>query len=150
MAAGAITIPKRLRHPHQLVLHTREAYRDVKPDDDGRMRPRPREGVVRLIVSRGQLERALRALQAVFVEAERRGWEVRAAKKGYEPAGVAIVIRGHAYAISMSELHEREPMSPDDLARWRRANEWKLRWYPDTQPPEGRARAFTTARASPR
>jgi hypothetical protein len=37
--------------------------------------------------------------------------------------------------VSMNELHEREPMTPDDLARWRGANEWKLRWYPDTQPP---------------
>jgi hypothetical protein len=35
----------------------------------------------------------------------------------------------------MGELHERVPMSSDDLARWRRDNEWTLRWDPDRAPP---------------
>jgi hypothetical protein len=89
---SVISVPTELRRPHRLVLATRDAYRAVKPDDDGRMRPRPREGVVRLIVSPEQLPRALRVLQGIFVEAERRGWEVQAAKKNYDPAGVAILI----------------------------------------------------------
>jgi len=35
----------------------------------------------------------------------------------------------------MGELHERVPMTEEDLARWRRDNGWKLRWYPEREPP---------------
>jgi endonuclease YncB( thermonuclease family) len=73
------------------------------------MRPGPREGVAHLIVSKAALRRALLYLQAIFTEAERRGWEV-APSRGYEK-GVAIVIRGHPYPIAMHELHDRAPIA---------------------------------------
>jgi hypothetical protein len=44
-------------------------------------------------------------------------------------------VRGHHYLVSIQELHDRVPMLDEDLARWRRHNESKLRWYPDTKIP---------------
>jgi hypothetical protein len=98
------------------------------------MRPRAHPGVAHLIVSKDTLRRALLYLQAIFSEAERRGWAIEPSE-GYESTGVSIVVRGHAYPLSMHELHEREPMTPDDISRWRKAKEWRLRWNPELQPP---------------
>src|SRR5262249_52982848 len=123
-----------LRKPHPLVETTREFYLGVRPDEDGRMRPGPREGVAHLIVSKPALRRALLYLQAIFIDAERRGWEV-APSRGYE-MGVAIEIGGHSYPVAMHELHDRVPVTEADIARWRKKKEWQLRWNHDLRPPE--------------
>jgi hypothetical protein len=98
------------------------------------MRLRPRSGIARLIVSKSALKRALLLLQAIYIEAERRGYGV-APHSGYDVAGVALVIRGHHYPVSIHELHLREPMTSDDLARWRKEHEWRLRWGGTLSPP---------------
>jgi hypothetical protein len=85
---AAIPVPATLRKPNPLVKETRRFYAGVRPDDDGRMRPGPRAGVAHLIVSTPALRGALLYLQAIFAEAERRGWEVTSLR-GYEPSGVA-------------------------------------------------------------
>lgn len=58
---------------------------------------------------------------------------------GYGPAGVAICVRGHAYNVSIHELHERAPMTASDVAQWRRENYWKLQSTPDLEPPAVRS-----------
>jgi hypothetical protein len=101
------------------------------------MRPRPVEGVARLIVSKRGLRRALLVLQAVFVEAERRGWSV--GPDSWSPPGVAMVVRGHKYAVSVHELHDRVPMTVAEVESWRREHEWRLRWNPETRVPTVRS-----------
>lgn len=132
-----MVIPSQLRRPHPVVVRTREWYADVRPDEDGRMRPRPVAGVARLIVSKKGLRRALLVLQAVFAEAERRGWSVE--PDSWSPPGVAIEVRGHSYAVSVHELHERVPMTAADVESWRREHEWRLRWNPETKVPTQRS-----------
>lgn len=87
-----------------------------------------------MAVSKQAFRRALLYLQAIFTEAERRGWNVELSR-GYESTGVAIAVGGHSYPVSMHELHEREPMTDDDIARWRRSKEWELRRDPGLEPP---------------
>jgi len=48
----SVPVPETLRNPHPFVEATRRVYSDVQPDEDGRMRPGPREGIAHLIVSR--------------------------------------------------------------------------------------------------
>src|SRR5689334_18222543 len=62
---SVINVPQQLRNPHPLVAATRRFYEGVRPDEDGRMRPGPKEGVAHLIVSRATLGRALRVLEAI-------------------------------------------------------------------------------------
>jgi hypothetical protein len=133
--ADVITIPTQLRNPHPLLERTRRAYESAKPDTDGRIRPRPSEGVVRLIVSRAALRRSLLLLEGIFREAEKRGWEAKPVKGSFEPAGVAIVAGGHSYNISIHELHDRVPTDDAYRERWLKQNEWKVRFDPDLQPP---------------
>lgn len=97
------------------------------------MRPQPLDGVARLIVSPPQLHRSLLYLDAVIAEAERRSWTI---EPSHRPRGTAIVVRGHAYRFSIHELHDRVAMTEDDLRRWRADNEWKLRWHPESVPPQ--------------
>src|SRR5262249_6326725 len=95
----SVPVPTSLRRPHHFVEATRQYYAGVRPDDDGRMRPGPHEGVAHLIVSKPALRRALLYMQAIFGEAEQRGWEI-APSRGYESTGVAIVVRGHSYPVA--------------------------------------------------
>jgi len=66
------------------------------------------------------LRRALLIAQAIFKEAERRGYAVEAiADKGYGMhAGVAVVVRGHAYSIEITELQDRVRFTEEELADW--------------------------------
>jgi hypothetical protein len=131
---SAVSVPERLRNPHPLVEATRRFYERVKPDEDGRMRPGPKEGVAHLIVSRPALGRALRVLQAICLEAERRGYAVTPSR-GFESTGISILIGEHTYPFGLHELHDRVPVTEDDLARWRKKKEWRLRWEPNLKPP---------------
>lgn len=130
----SIPVPATLRNPHHLVVATQRYYSGVRPDEDGRLRPGPHEGVAHLIVSKSALRRALLYLQAILVEAERRGWHI-APSRGYESTGIAIVVRSHAYPISIREMHDRVPMTDADVVRWRKSREWQLRWQTDLEPP---------------
>src|SRR6188472_2866072 len=132
--AASVPVPTQLRRPHPFVAVTRRFYEAVTPDEDGRMRPGPREGVAHLIVSKRALHRALLYLQAIFAEAERRGWKV-VSSRGYESTGVSVEVRGHAYAIGFQELHDRVPLATNELERWRKQKEWQLRWNPGLKEP---------------
>lgn len=67
-------MPASLRNPHRFVAQTRDAK--VRAGVEGRVEIGPAEGVVRMSISKAQLRRALLILQALFAEAERRGYEV--------------------------------------------------------------------------
>jgi hypothetical protein len=89
-----------------------------------------------LKVSRDQLRRALIILQAIFAEADRRGWGVEPSEGGYgDKAGVGIRVRGHTYTVSITETTDRIQLTDDELERWNRENKWRLSW---TKPPTHR------------
>lgn len=107
--APTIAVPERLTRPHPIVTQLKElsaararASRYGHPALSG---PYPLRG---LDVSRQHLPRALRILQALLTEAERRGYEVRLHKESTGPR-VGIVIRGHECAVTVREK--------DDLLR---------------------------------
>jgi hypothetical protein len=136
----ASPIPTDLRRPHPLVVSTRNNYERARFEPDGRLRLRPKPGVVRLLVSKAELRRALLVLQGLFNEAERRGYEVRATEddRYREKAGVAIVAAGHAYTVSMMELTKPTPLTDAEIERWRKDNNYRLRWGTNLRPPSTR------------
>jgi hypothetical protein len=87
----SIGIPERLMRPHRYFVATREVAQGLKPESDYRLRLGPRRGIAHRRASRKELGRALRILQAIFTEAERRGHAVRAAESGYERSSRRIV-----------------------------------------------------------
>lgn len=72
-----IPVPRELRQPHPFVAATRLQARTALAQADGRLYIGPEPGVFRLRVSRNALGRALRVLQAICNEAERREWEIK-------------------------------------------------------------------------
>jgi hypothetical protein len=130
VAEPSIPIPIEFRRPHRFVSATRQAASGKRALEDGRLSVGGTEGVIRLTVTRDQLGRALLVAQAIFKEAERRGYLVESVKRdSYERhAGVAVVIRGHAYAIEIGELQDKVPLSPEELSDWDR-HEGKKHYY---------------------
>jgi hypothetical protein len=120
-----ISIPTELRRPHRLVAATRDAAVRLKPREDGRLEVGPRKGVAHLVVTRGELRRALLVLHAIAAEAIGSGYEIAAVDKdGYgHRAGVAVVIRDHAYTVEISEDLDRVPLSATELAAWHAHND---------------------------
>ena len=89
-----------------------------------------------LHVSREQLRRALLIGQALVAEAERRGYEIQPIEKSYNHrAGIALVVRGHAYAFEIVEMTDRLSMTEAELERWRRDNRYRLSYRPKLEPP---------------
>jgi hypothetical protein len=78
-----------------------------------------------MVVSRRQMHRTLVIVQAIFSEAERRGYSVEAVDSRYsEDTGVGIVIRGHAYPLTVEEETGRERLTHEEVERWRRDHYW--------------------------
>jgi len=125
--SAEVQVPPTLRRPHRFVATTRDAARGARTDEQGRLQLGGAEDVARIVVSRPQFHRALLILQALFAEAERRGFDVKVAKDSWNKAGfVAIIIRGHAYPVGISEMTDRVPMTDQELDRWRADNKWRL------------------------
>src|SRR5207249_4455510 len=136
MPVAEIAVPEQLRRPHRLVVATRDAFPGIKTDETGRLQIRPRAGVAYVYVSRDQLRRALLILQAILAQAERRGWQVEPTEGGDgEKAGVGVKLRGHTYAVSITEMTDRIPLTETELEGWNRENKWRLSW---TKPPTHR------------
>jgi hypothetical protein len=137
VAEPTIPIPSELRRPHPFITATRQAASGQRPHDDGRLGIGGREGVIWMTVTREQLRRALLVAQAIFKEAERRGYSIEAVKKSSygHHAGVAVVIRGHAYAIEIAELQDKVPMTPEELTDWDR-QEAKKHYFDWQKKPE--------------
>lgn len=55
-----------------------------------------------------------------------------------EAEGVAIVVDGgHRYRTEISEQTDRVPLTEEEVARWRRENEWRIKWD-NAEPPATR------------
>jgi hypothetical protein len=118
---------------------TQNAVSRATRREDGRLDVRRREGVVHMVVSRGQVRPALLLLRAVFGEAERRGYGVVPTKhESYgPPAGVAVEVRGHRYAVEVTQLTDRVALTAEDVEHWRRQEAKRFRFSSDAelQPP---------------
>jgi hypothetical protein len=138
-ADSAITVPASLRGAHPIVAATRDSTSGLKPGDDGRLDVGRKHGVVHLQVSREQLSRALRILQAIITEAERRGYELVDVDKSYDHAeGVGISLGDRAYSIKLYELRDSVPLTESEIKRWEREHEFALKFgslkRPSTRP----------------
>jgi hypothetical protein len=107
-----VPVPQRLTHPHPFVVRLRDVStpkRQPREPFDWRSGYRPvvlTDRLRPLDVSRASLLRALRIMQALISESERRGYVVR------EPTtsgirDVCVVIDGHSFAITISEKEEK-------------------------------------------
>ena len=125
--ASPVPVPVRLTRPHPFIATLREALRHAPRDEQNRLHPPPRAGLVRCAVSRDLANRTLRILQAIFVEAERRGYAVTDSIDLWNAfRGVAISVRGHAYPIAISELCNRDALTDEERAQWRQVNQSRL------------------------
>jgi hypothetical protein len=146
-----VEVPSALRRPHPYVTATRKSATGLRARDDGRLEIGPKSGVAHLLVSREQLHRALLVLQAVFTEARRCGYEIAASdKSGYgDRAGVAVVIRGHAYTIEISETVDRVPLTEAEINEWeQKYNVRRFAWGKEPKRPQTRGVANGKLRVS--
>jgi hypothetical protein len=113
-----ICVPERLVKPHPVVAALRAA-------------PGP------LQVSRLHQQRALRLLEALFREAERRGYKVSLADKRRDCVTV-VAVDGHSYPVKTKELTDRSPHVPTatELAEKARSEWTRIPEYDYT--PNGR------------
>jgi hypothetical protein len=127
MSSSPINVPEKLTRPHPFITATRRAATGLKAEEDGRITIGPQPGLIYMVLSRRFLPRALRIVQAVFSEAERRGWEVvsheRSSYDGH--AGAALLARGHTYPVEVHEPTETMPFTKQEIEEWRRKRE---RW----------------------
>jgi hypothetical protein len=130
-------VPSRLVRPHPYVVATRDAILLQRVEDDGRLRLRPRPGLVHMAVSRPQLRRALLYVQALIAAAGAQGLEVRPTphERYGDRRGVSFGRGAHFYPIQLVELTTRVPYTDAELARWIRDNDWRLKWRRDPTPP---------------
>lgn len=139
-----IPIPEQLRRPHRLVASTRDAAIGLRPLDDGRLRVGPAPGIFHLVVSRQLLPRALRIVQAICTESERRDWEVRAFEDPlrHQRPGASINIARHVYPIEVHEQTDTLPFTDEEIAEWRQ----RWRGDPSALPPPQLKRRQATGR----
>ncbi|WP_234444559.1 hypothetical protein [Streptomyces sp. NRRL F-525] len=123
-AVPAIDVPERLEHPHRLVRATRKALGRSQNVIDTRGAPE----VIPLYLSRALGDRALRIMHALLSEAENRGYTVETQtdlERGEAVHTLAIVIRGRAFPLVLTERTARVPHepSPQELRQQER-NPW--------------------------
>lgn len=136
-----IKVPKTLRGAHSVVQVTRERAVELKQNEDGRLDIGRAPGIAHLQVSRQQLNRALRILQAIIAEAERRGYAINPIEKSYNhAAGVAVSVRGQNYALSVYELRDKVPLTATEIAKWDRDHRWSSD-FQKSGPPKSRPSA---------
>ncbi|WP_251072470.1 hypothetical protein [Streptomyces sp. ISL-43] len=119
-----INVPDVLNRPHPLVRATRKALGRSRTMVDTRGAPE----VIPLLLSRPLVDRALRIMDALLTEAENRGYQVEAhteLHRGEPVHSVAVVIRGRAFPLSLTELTTKVPHepTPEEIRRQER-NRW--------------------------
>jgi hypothetical protein len=120
------TIAEDLRRAHPFIRATRSAARSLRPALDGRLVVGERPGVVRMVVSRDRLHRALVLAHGLVAGATRRGWGIEPYSKdryGYHP-GVAIVIGEHHYPMEVHEETRTLPFTQEEIEAWRNEYSW--------------------------
>lgn len=100
--ATPIPVPERLIRPHEIVARIKELSKPKpRPSGLGRLYTSSRD-LGGLDVSRPSLGRALRILQALITEAERRGYGAHLDDRTGDPR-VCITVKGHQFAVSIRE-----------------------------------------------
>jgi len=119
-----VDVPETLDRPHRLVRATRKALGRSQSVVDTRGRPE----VIPLYLSRPLADRALRIMHALFSEAESRGYTVETQtdlQRGEAVHTVAIVIRGRAFPLVLTERTAKVPHEPTPQElRQRDRNPW--------------------------
>lgn len=107
----AVDVPGTLDRPHRLVRATRKTLGRSQSMVDTRGKPE----VIPLYLSRPLADRALRIMHALLTEAENRGYAIETQtdlKHGEAVHTVAIVIRGRAFPLALSERTAKVPHEP--------------------------------------
>ncbi|WP_282700257.1 hypothetical protein [Streptomyces sp. CC219B] len=107
----AIEVPEVLERPHPLVRATRKAM----DRSQGTVDTRGTAEVIPLHVSRPLADRALRIMHAFLTEAESRGYSAEAQtdlERGEAVHTLAVVIRGHAFPVALTERTTKVPHEP--------------------------------------
>lgn len=141
-------IAEDLRGAHPLVRATQAASKGLRPGPDGRLTIGDRPGVLRMVVSREQLHRALVLAHSTIVGAKRRGWDIKPySKEHYGPhPGVAIVIRDHRYPVEVHEQARTLPFTEEEIDAWRNEYSWDRRDRANKMPPPQCKRKEPTGR----
>ncbi|MFE3856787.1 hypothetical protein ACFXPN_37340 [Streptomyces griseorubiginosus] len=106
-----VDVPETLDRPHRLVRATRKALGRSRSAVDTRSQPE----VIPLYLSRPLTDRALRIMHALFTEAESRDYTVETQtdlQRGESVHTVAIVIRGRAFPLALTERTAKVPHEP--------------------------------------
>lgn len=123
-----ISVPESLRSLHAVVKRTRDAMEGAQLDDHGRLRIEPRVGIARVLVSKDQLNRALRILQGVLTGAEAQGYSVVPAEDirgAYEAKpGVGLQIEGFVYPVEIVESTKQVALSDEEIEHWKNNHPW--------------------------
>lgn len=89
-----------LQEPHPLVKAAQKLLRKSKPDDRGLLQPPP-EPCLQILVSKAQLERALRIMDALVKACDARGFKVAIGESAGVPATLHLL--GEALPVSLEE-----------------------------------------------
>ncbi len=122
-----VPVPTRLPgRPHPIVTATREAATPTS----GWVNTRRKAGVAHISVARSSVPRALRLLQGLFAEAERRGYQTGTTGGDRTCAGgAAVVIGGHRFEVVLAEERRRVPHQLTAAEQSRPADyRWAPRW----------------------
>lgn len=138
-------IAENLRGTHAFIRATRAAAKGLRPGPDGRLTVGERPGVVRMVVSRDRLHRALLLAHSVTAGARHRGWNIEPySKVGHgHNLGVAITIREHQYPIEVHEETRTLPFTQEEIDAWRNEYSW-MNDRADKMPPPQRKRKEPT------
>lgn len=120
-----VPVPARLpARPHPIVAATREAATPAQ----GWVNTRRTPGVAHISVAKPSVPRALRLLQGLFAEAERRGYQTTTTSGDRTCAGgSAVVIDGHRLEVVLAE--ERTPV-PHQLTAAEQDRPAAYQWAP--------------------
>ncbi len=122
-----VPVPTRLpARPHPIVTATRDAATPVQ----GWVNTRRRAGVAHISVANSSLPRALRLLQGLLAEAERRGYPTTTTgRDGTCAGGLGLVVDGHAFEVVLAEERTRVPHQLTAANQDRpAAYQWAPRW----------------------
>ena len=114
-----IAVPDDLRHPHPLVRWTRVRFDGGDKDAFGRFKPA--WGCLDINVTKASLYRALRIMNAILAECERRGWSV-SVPEGTD-GGTTVTIDGAQVSICLEEL--TQPREFTEKEKILAAQKWK-------------------------
>jgi hypothetical protein len=99
--ANKITVSKTLNNPHPLVRYTKEALEKNKPDYYGMLFRRQLQRCLNVRVSKTELHRALRIMDALLKTLEARGYSAEVSKDG--TAYTYILIGAEKVCVRLSE-----------------------------------------------